>query len=238
MDKFQIETSQNVGIQQNVAGIVDRMLAFMVDSLVIFFYFIFIFWILVALELEPSDSWTLYLLASLPAFLYYLLFETFTNGKTAGKYLVNIRVVKLDGSKPTFSSYFLRWILRFVEVTLTFCGGAVFTILLNGKGQRLGDIAAGTTVISERRKITLAETLHEEIDPTYQPTYPQVTVFSDGEMQEIKSIFENAKKHANHQVIIKLRYQIEKVMDVKTEETAMDFIQKVILDFNYYTQKL
>jgi uncharacterized RDD family membrane protein YckC len=238
MDKFQIETSQNVGIHQNVAGITDRMLAFLIDSMVILSYYILIIWILAALDLDLRDFWALYLLASLPGFLYYLLLETFTNGKTVGKYILQTRVVKLDGSKPAFSNYFLRWLLRFVEVTLTSCGVATITILLNGKGQRLGDIAAGTAVISEKHNVQLSDTLHEEIPVDYQPSYPQVTVFTDKDMREIKNIFKDAQKYRNHEVILKLSSQIEKVLEIKTSETPLEFVEKVIMDYNYYTQNM
>ncbi|XLS27757.1 RDD family protein [Flavobacteriaceae bacterium M23B6Z8] len=238
MDKFQIETSQNVGIHQNVASIVDRMLAFLLDTTVIVLYYILVFWILVSLDLNMSDSWALFLLASLPGFLYYLLMETFTDGKTLGKYALQTRVVKLDGSKPAFSNYFLRWILRIVEVSLTSGGGAVLSILLSGKGQRLGDMAAGTTVISEKHTVRLSDTLHEEVPLQYQPGYPQVTVFTDLEMQEIKSMFEDAKRHNQHIVILRLSDQIERVLEVKAKEKPLEFVQKVILDYNYYTQNM
>lgn len=238
MDKFQIETSQNVGIQQNVASIIDRMLAFLLDTVVIISYYILIFWILISLDLNASDQWALFLLASLPGFLYYLIVETFTNGKTIGKFVMKIRVVKLDGSKPAFSNYFLRWLLRVIEITLTSCGGAVLTILLNGKGQRLGDVAAGTTVISEKHLIKLSDTLHQEISSNYQPTYPQVTVFTDIEIQEIKVLYESAHKHGNHNVILKLSHQIQKVLEVKSTETPIEFVKKVISDYNYYTQNM
>jgi uncharacterized RDD family membrane protein YckC len=238
MDKFQIETSQNVGIHQNVAGITDRMLAFLIDSMVILSYYILIIWILAALDLDLRDFWALYLLASLPGFLYYLLLEPLQTVKTVGKYILQTRVVKLDGSKPAFSNYFLRWLLRFVEVTLTSCGVATITILLNGKGQRLGDIAAGTAVISEKHNIQLSDTLHEEIPVDYQPSYPQVTVFTDKDMREIKNIFKDAQKYRNHEVILKLSSQIEKVLEIKTSETPLEFVEKVIMDYNYYTQNM
>ena len=238
MDKFQIETSQNVGIHQNVAGIIDRMLAYLVDSMVIVSYYILAFWILITLKLDLEESWALFLIASLPGFLYYLLLETFTDGKTVGKYVLQIRVVKIDGSKPAFSNYFLRWLLRIIDVTLTSCGGAVLTILLNGKGQRLGDIAAGTTVISEKHTISIDDTLHEEIPADYNPLYPQVITFNDKEIQEIKSIFKEAKRYGNHNVILKLSIRIEEVLDIKTKHTPLEFIDRVITDYNYYTQNM
>ena len=140
MEQFQIETAQNISISQNTAHLGDRMLAYIIDSFVIMVYVILTIVLLVSMDVNPADQWALYLLLNLPAFLYYLLLETFMDGKTIGKGLMNIRVVKLDGSKPNFSSYFIRWILRIVDVSLTSGGLAVLTILVRGKGQRIGDI--------------------------------------------------------------------------------------------------
>ena len=102
MDEFQIETAQNVGINQNVASIGDRMLGYLIDSAIILLYTICVILLLTTLNLDMGDSWAIYLLVSLPAFLYYVLLETFTNGKTVGKMLMKTRVVKLDGSTPCF----------------------------------------------------------------------------------------------------------------------------------------
>ena len=119
----------------------------------------------------------------LPLFLYHLLWEMFWNGRSPGKAVMKLRVVKLDGSKPSFSNYLLRWLLRIIDLTLTSGAVALVTILFNGRGQRLGDIAATTTVISEKKTMDLHRTLLIDIPEGYVPTYPQVTVFSDREMQ-------------------------------------------------------
>ncbi|MGB3151706.1 MAG: RDD family protein, partial [Maribacter sp.] len=138
MEQFQIETAQNISIDQNTAHLGDRMLAFIIDGLVIVIYYILMFWFLLALDIDPGDQWALYMLMSLPAFLYYLLFETFMDGKTIGKSFMQIRVVKLDGTKPSFANFFVRWALRIIDVSLSSGGIAVFTILIRGKGQRVG----------------------------------------------------------------------------------------------------
>ena len=109
MDNFQIETAQNVSIQQNVANVSTRIGSFFIDGLVIIAYYILIIVILSALDFDTSfDLSIMWVLMGLPVFFYSLLFETFMNGQTPGKYVNKIRVVKIDGSKPTFASYLLR----------------------------------------------------------------------------------------------------------------------------------
>ena len=159
MEQFQIETAQNISISQNTAHLGERILAFIIDSFITWVYIILMILLLFSLDYEMEDMWALYLLMNLPAFLYPVLLETFMNGKTIGKSLVHIRVVKLDGSTPNFSSYFVRWVLRILDISLSSGGVAVLTILLRGKGQRVGDIAAGTTVISEKKRVSVRDTL-------------------------------------------------------------------------------
>lgn len=238
MEEFQIETAQNVGIQQNVANLGDRMLAYLLDSLIIGLYFFVMIMVMVSLNLDMSDFWALWLLVSLPAFLYYVLLETFWNGQTVGKYTMKIRVVKLDGSKPRFANYFVRWILRIVDVSLTSGGLAVLTILIRGNGQRVGDIAAGTTVISEKVKLSINDTLLKEIPKDYIPTYSQVTVFKDNDMQLIKTLYDEAVSKGQHNIILSLYHRMVKVMEVETTQKPIEFVDTVIKDYNFYTQNM
>ncbi|WP_431158517.1 RDD family protein [Winogradskyella poriferorum] len=238
MDEFQIETAQNVGINQNVATIGDRLLGYLIDSAIILFYVIASILLLVSLDLDMGDAWAIYLLINLPAFLYYVLFETFWDGKTIGKSTMRMRVVKLDGSKPSFANYFVRWILRIVDVVLTSGGAAVVTILIKGNGQRIGDIAAGTTVISEKTKVTIEDTILKEIPSDYVPSYSQVTVFNDADMRKVKHLYDDAVRNGNHNVIINLHERLVKVMAVDPKEKPVDFIAKVIKDYNFYTQNM
>ncbi len=173
MDNFQIETAQNIEIQQNSASIGDRILAYLVDFLIIIVYAIITALLIAGFEADRFGEMVYYMVIGLPIFLYYLLFETFWDGKTPGKSAMKIRVVKLDGSRPAFVNYLIRWLLRVIDISLGSGSIAVVTILLNGKGQRLGDMAAKTTVISEKRKVSLANTLAVEIPEDYVPKYPQ-----------------------------------------------------------------
>lgn len=238
MEQFQIETAQNIIIDQNTAHLGERMLAFLVDTLVIVIYYVLMIWLLIVLDVEPGDQWAIYMVAGLPAFLYYLMFETFMDGKTIGKHIMQLRVVKLDGSKPDFSSYFIRWILRIVDVSISSGGVAVFTILMRGKGQRVGDIAAGTTVISDKKRVFLKDTLHRELPQDYVPQFPQVTVFTDKEMGTIKELYDKAKRNGDHKVIISLSERIKKVTQITSDIPPIDFLDVVIKDYSYYTQQL
>jgi uncharacterized RDD family membrane protein YckC len=237
MDHFQIETAQNISIEQNVAGIGERILAFIVDLAIIVVYMVFASILMAGMRSDSGSEMMYYLILGLPSFLYYLLWETFWDGRTPGKALLQIRVVRKDGTRPQFSNYLVRWLLRIIDISLTSGGVAVVTILLNGKGQRLGDIAAGTTVISERRKVGIHNTLAVDLPENYQPKYPQVTVLSDTDLQEIKNLYQQARLQGQHHIILSLSEKISELMDVKVEERPLEFVQRVINDYNYYTQQ-
>ncbi len=240
MDNFQIETAQNVSIYQNIAGIGERLLAFLIDTLILFSYWLlssFLLGVFASNRLNEQSIWVFALVIGLPIFLYHLFFETFWDGKTPGKSAMKLRVVKLDGSKPGFGSYFVRWIMRVIDINITFGGVAIVTILMSENGQRLGDMAAGTVLISEKKRVKLADTLLVSIPENYVPTYPQVTVFNDRDMQTVKTLFKDAKRHRNHNVIIKLAEQLQLKMGVTPEETNIKFVERVISDYNYYTQQ-
>ncbi len=238
MDNFQIETAQNISINQNVAHITTRIGSYLIDGLFIVGYAILVFFIMGMLNIEPSMKYmSIYMLLGLPIFFYSLVFEVLMNGQTPGKYFNQIRVVSLDGSKPTFGGYLIRWMLRIIDLSLASGSVAVLTILLNGKGQRLGDLAAGTTVISEKKRITLKDTIASDIVDNYTPTYSLVTLLTDDDMHTIKNIFRDAKRKRNHKVILKLHSKIIEITGITTNQNPMGFVDTVIKDYHFYAQQ-
>jgi hypothetical protein len=149
---------------------------------------------------------------------------------------MKIRVVKLDGSNPNFGNYFVRWIMRIVDITLSSGGVAVLTFLIRGQGQRVGDIAAGTTVVSEKKRVSLRDNILQELPIDYIPRFPQVTIFKDHEMQTIKNLYTDARRSGDHNVIVNLSAKIKEVAQISTDLMAIEFVDVVIKDYNYYTQ--
>lgn len=238
MDNFHIETAQNVTIKQNVANVSTRIGSFIIDWIFIIVYVIIASIGFAAMDIDYFEEWVFGIIVGLPIFLYSLVFETLMNGQTPGKKFNNIRVVKLDGSKPTFGSYLLRWMLRLIDINIASGSVALLTILLNGKGQRLGDLAAGTTVISEKKKISIKDTIIADVPMDYVPTFPQVTKLSDHDIQTIKNLYYKGRRNKNHQVIMNLFAKVTDLMEVKTELNPYDFFETIMKDYNFYTQQM
>ncbi len=81
---------------------------------------------------------------------YPLVFESATRGRTLGKMALGLRVVSDDGGPERFRQALFRALASLVEIWMFFGGPAVICSLLSPKGKRIGDVFAGTVVISER----------------------------------------------------------------------------------------
>lgn len=81
---------------------------------------------------------------------YPLAMETATRGRSVGKMVMGLRVVSDDGSPERFRQALFRALAGFVEIWMLFGGPAVIASLSSANGKRIGDMFAGTVVISER----------------------------------------------------------------------------------------
>ncbi len=81
--------------------------------------------------------------------LYFPVLESVT-GYSIGKYICRIRVIDRNGNKPSFIKSIIRTLLRLIEVNPFLAGGipAGLVVLFSKKGQRIGDMLAGTYVTS------------------------------------------------------------------------------------------
>ncbi len=234
MDNFQIETSQNIKINQDIASLGLRIGATLLDGAVIYIYF---FVIMLAYGTTASiDEKTFNLIiivAFIPIIFYNLLFEYFMNGQTPGKKIVKIQVVKTDGSPPGFIEYFLRWLFRLIEVQLALGIIAIITFLLNGKGQRLGDIVADTTVITLKKPYK-SKNIFINIDEDYIPTFPHVTLFSDEDMTKIKELYIKARRNRDWNLMSKLSDKVKEKLNIESELDDIEFVKTIIKDYYYY----
>ncbi|WP_138994655.1 RDD family protein [Larkinella sp. C7] len=225
-----IQTSQNVTLEYEPASLGDRILALLLDYLILLGWLILYF---VLTKLLPgafrSPFWTgLFLL--LPFMLYDLLCETFLNGQSLGKIAMKIRVVMLDGSQPGLGAYLLRWLLRIIESPMFFGGMvAVITIAANGRGQRIGDIAAGTTVVKLTRPVTLAQITYRALPDDYQVRFPEVSRLSDRDL----NIVREALRMNNPEISGLAANKVKQVIGVRSELDDTTFLRTLINDYQF-----
>ena len=111
MDNIKIQTTQNVDIEYELASIGDRILATLLDYLFFFGYILLVFLFIALIGSDIEDNLWLLVVLFLPILLYDLLCEMFFQGKSFGKMIMKIKVVKLDGTQAGFGAYLLRWLL-------------------------------------------------------------------------------------------------------------------------------
>src|SRR5690606_22191992 len=160
MSELQINTTQNVKIKFHAAGAGERLLAFFIDMAIKIGYLLIVAKLFNAFQ--NMDQWSqigINTLLGLPVMFYTLVLESFLQGQTLGKRILKIKVVKIDGYQASISDYVIRWFFRIVDIYIL--GLGFFVMLFNNKTQRLGDMAAGTAVISLKDHVTINHTILE-----------------------------------------------------------------------------
>lgn len=90
---------------------------------------------------------------------YPIVVETATRGRSLGKLVLGLRVVSDDGGPERFRQAVFRALAGVVEIWMFFGGPAVIASLLSPRGKRIGDVFAGTMVITERAARPIAPPL-------------------------------------------------------------------------------
>jgi uncharacterized RDD family membrane protein YckC len=147
--RFILRTDEGVTFAQPLAGPVARALAWSVDAAMLLLLSALAAWVVVLLAwLAPG------LAAALGSLLFFglqtgyaMALEWFWRGQTVGKRVVGLRVVDAAGLRLTPAQVVVRNLLRVVDAlpAAYLVGGAA--CVLSRRGQRLGDLAAGTVVV-------------------------------------------------------------------------------------------
>ena len=101
------------------------------------------------LNSEVSNAgWLIMILLAVTNFVIFPLFT----GKSLGKMLTGLRIVKVDGNQPSLISLLIRHLVGYPLTLLTLGLGFLLSVF-NQKGRALHDLLAGTVVVYGRRKI-------------------------------------------------------------------------------------
>ncbi len=239
MENLSISTTQNVNIDYQLASVGDRIFAYVLDGFIQFSY-VFVVLLLIG-AFEGSMDWWVSLFF-LPIVFYHLLCEVFLNGQSFGKMIMKIRAIKIDGGELRFIDCFLRWIFRLVDFSLPGIGPllGLLTIIIGGKGQRIGDLVAKTTVLKINPKGSLNATAYVALEEGYQPLYPDVRKLADADLQTIKEVLllgdKDYRNGEPHPLVLKTKEVVAKKMGVETSQSGKDFLNSVLKDYNFYNQ--
>ncbi|RPF20142.1 RDD family protein [Myceligenerans xiligouense] len=154
-----IVIGEGVLLDARPAGFISRTLAVLLDlitlgALVITLLLLAIPWLTEQL-LRGEPGFDALLITNLAVTIAVMVgvptaVETLTRGRSLGKLAAGIRVVRDDGGPIRFRHAFVRALVGIFELWLTLGFLAVITSLINRRGKRLGDLAAGTYVVRVR----------------------------------------------------------------------------------------
>lgn len=241
MGNLQINTTQNVNLDYKIVGLGERIVAFLIDGLILYMYAYLVSVISNVIGFIYEDTWTqrgLAALIFLPAMFYSLLMHSLFNGQTVGKMLMKMRVVRLDGTPVHWSNLLVRWMLRLVDIWIFLGSIGILSILFSEKRQRVGDAAAGTVVISTKKKTKVTHTILEEVEEEYVPQFTNVTLLTDKDVRLIKETYLIAKRSGDFKTLTALRVKVDSILKTNSSLYDVPFLDTVLKDYNYYTQKM
>jgi uncharacterized RDD family membrane protein YckC len=238
MQTIRIQTTQHIELEYELAGVGDRMVAYLLDCLIYGAYGFVISLINEAVGGFGSNGWTMFFYA-LPILLYQFLCEVFLNGQSLGKKVRNIRVISLDGSQPNLGQYAIRWLFRIVDDMISSGVVAVVTIAVSSKAQRLGDMIAGTTVVRTRSRTTMQDTLFMETDEKYVPAFANATDLSDSDIALLKEVINRCEADPLNTgaILYKAYDKTRTLLGVQQEHAPLEFLRKVVMDYNAMTSR-
>lgn len=245
MNELSINTSQNVNINFTTASLGERMLAFFIDMIVKVAYLYAVIYITSELGIYGNlnfDSWeqmVIIFILYFPVLFYSLILEALFNGQTIGKRMMKIKVIKIDGYQASFTDYLMRWILRLVEITIFMGSIALLTIIFNDRNQRLGDIVAGTAVISLKNKYQISHTFLQNMQESYQPVFQQVLRFSDNDIRIVRETYDKVLLNRDYDLQTRLVQKIEDTLHIKNPyQNPNEFIGIILKDYTYLTSQM
>jgi len=237
MASVKIPTSFNIDLEFETANLGMRLLAWCIDLMIRGAFTLVMSYIIGQLHYSQTVTYVLYFfIYVLPNTFYFLASEILMNGQTPGKRLLHMRVRNLHGGKPSISQYLIRWLFRLFESILLFI--PVISMTRSPYDQRLGDIVAGTIVVSTKTKTTLHDTIFRDMSATdYTPQFPQILKLSDRDMNKIKELMDRAIKSRNMELTARVSHRIRDVLNIETEMEHLTFLETVLNDYNYYTTR-
>ncbi|MBB4035683.1 putative RDD family membrane protein YckC [Dysgonomonas hofstadii] len=241
---IEVQTTQNVTIDYEIANVGKRILAYLLDWVVIMLWFFGWLWILstvARLGLEAAidgdiSAIIIWIILFYPMLFYDFLFERFNNGQSLGKMVLKIRVVNVNGTAPTTGSFLVRWLFRLIDFTITYGFVGVIMVAVSKKSQRLGDLLAGTTVVDLKlnagnRELSITDLdFHEDYKVTYADVLDRL---SDRDIQTIVSIIEDRRMRDSDYFNQRLAERIKSITGYNYDGPDRVFLKKIVNDYNF-----
>ena len=161
-EQLHIQSADALQLELPIAGIGSRSYAFIIDwhirvilTLGWFFLVLIIATIISGAEEDAFSNELSRNLMLWPSLIIYLLYqpvlEIIMKGRTPGKRMVGVRIVTTDGRTPGIGALLVRNVFRLVDSLPQFYLVGIITCGISKQQVRIGDMAAGTLLVHEKR---------------------------------------------------------------------------------------
>lgn len=236
MDTIRITTTQNIDIDYEVAGVGERIVAHLIDiGLFIVILLAAIFIIPAVGNLSNVFAIALVVLYAALFVFYDLVCEIAMNGQSVGKKIMKIKVISLNGSRPSAGQYLLRWLFRIVDFTLTsgICG--TICVIVSDNNQRVGDMVAGTTLIRTVPRTKMNNIVFIPEADAYQPVFRETAQLTDQDIELVSEVINTYIKTRNPVIVYNMAEKIKSHIGVTPLPGMNDmlFLQTIIKDYSH-----
>ena len=188
-DRLAIATPEGVEVELTLAGIGSRFMAAGIDFTIQLAVIISL-----ALITHPAGDAGVAIFTSAAfamIFFYDVLFEVLGRGRTPGKRLNGVRVVRTGGRPITLARSSVRNILRLIDILPGFYAIGMTAIFITPQNQRIGDLAAGSYVVRYRHgdRQRVGESGLMDVDPGPGATW-DVTAVSQDDVAAVRAFLE------------------------------------------------
>ncbi len=237
-----IHTTQNVRIDYETAGVGVRTGAFCIDLLLVAGSYLLLVFLLDQLDGDLNLEIVFRLAPVFYLLLYFFFWEMLSRGQTAGKRVLGLRVIRLDGKDPTPADFLGRAVFLLPDVVFT---GGMLAVLLVATGpqqQRLGDLIARTVVIATSRAggVRLADILTIRRREQHAAAYPAVQRLTDEDMLVVKQCLLRYRRYRNpahREALAALAARMAELLDLDAVPTPHEtFLETLLLDYIVLTR--
>jgi uncharacterized RDD family membrane protein YckC len=245
-----IDTPENIDLEAEIAGFGSRCMAALLDYSIMSVLLLGIYYLFARafggrLSNRAVYDALLVLIVFCVFTFYHLFFELAWNGQTPGKRRLGLRVVQANGLPLTTSSGIVRNLVRVFDFLPLVYGFGLISLFATRKTQRLGDLAARTVVIRERRHLTL-NTLREDLTVAYRyitnltplPHYVQIDNLTETDRRDIVSYLQRRDQlHNTEQLSTIMAFRIlrkmntDEPLDLRSQQRAEAFLEQVARAF-------
>jgi uncharacterized RDD family membrane protein YckC len=149
----EVVTGDAVVLDVQIAQLPVRAVSALIDITVMFICYVLglMLWAASLTQFDTALSTAVLIIFTVLVMLGYpLIFETATRGRSVGKIVMGLRVVSDDGGPERFRQALFRALASVIEIWMFLGSPAVISSILSPKAKRIGDIFAGTIIVSER----------------------------------------------------------------------------------------